>query len=526
VTETSKISVTAAAVESPSASVAEWVTFFEDRAEVVRRAHAQVPAGASWVAIAGVGVAADDASLVARVAGDVRVLTTKLVRRVRQVPAASAAELAAIEADFRKARARRQAAERTVERAAAAERRTAHLPEEWARGIGRVPHGGSLEAARWKLAHAEVGMSLAAALDETAAAAAELDAARLDEARAQVRYDQGRAMAPRFEAHACVQLDAPAGGAFEIELSYRTPLALWRPEHVARLTNDGKPSIELRTAAVVWQRTGEDWEGVRCRFSTARPAQAATPPLLTDDVLRLQRRADRTVHVEGRDVVVATAGSPRGGRAVDEMPGVDDGGQPLVYEATRPVTIPSDGQPFRVDIDERRLACTAELVVFPELAPVAYHRATATLTGSRPLLAGPVRVARGASMVGRGRTGFVGEGEPFELGFGADDGVRVRRRVDEKRETGVTGTLKLTRTVHLYLSNLGGASRRVTVIERVPVSELEEVTVKVVQGGGAILDEKDGFARFEIDLAGGATQELTLGYRVEAKSNVRLDLGA
>lgn len=525
-TEPRTIGVATAAVESPCASVAESITFFEDRAEVVRRARAEVAAGPSWVAIAGIGVAADDASLVARAAENVRVLTAKLVRRVRQVPAASAAELAGIEADWRKARARRAAAERAVERAAAAERRTAHLLEDWVSGVGRVPHGGSVEAARWKLAHAELGHTLGTALDETAAGAGELDAARLDEARAQVRYDQGRALAPRFEAHALVQLEASAAGTVEIELSYRTPLALWRPEHVARLLNEGKPSIELRTAAVVWQRTGEDWSQVRCRFSTARPAQAATPPLLADDVLRLQKRADRTVHVEGRDVVVAAAGSPRGSRDVDEMPGVDDGGQPLVYEATRPVSIPSDGQPFRVDIDERRLACTAELVVFPELAPVAYHRATATLTGPRPLLAGPVRVARGASMVGRGKTGFVGEGEPFELGFGADDGVRVRRRVDEKRETGMTGTLKLTRTVHLYLSNLGGASRRVTVVERVPVSELEEVTVKVVQGGGAILDEKDGFARFEIDLAGGATQELTLGYRVEAKSNVRLDLGA
>src|SRR5262249_20681054 len=141
-----------------------------------------------------------------------------------------------------------------------------------------------------------------------------------------------------------------------------------------------------------------------------------------------------------------------------------------------------------------------------------------------PPPAGPVRAAGGASVVGRGKPGFVGAGEPFELGFGADDGVRVRRRVDEKRETGMTGTLKVTRTVHLYLSNLGGPARRVVVVERVPVSELEDVTVKVVQGGGAVLDDKDGFARFEVDIAGSGTQELTLTYRVEAKSNVRLDL--
>src|SRR5262249_87793 len=198
--------------------------------------------------------------------------------------------------------------------------------------------------------------------------------------------------------------------------------------HVARLVpgdGDGTHEIELRTVAVVWQLTGEDWSQVRCRFSTARPARSATPPLLEDDVLRLTRKVDRAVHVEARDVAVATAGLGRGARAVDEMPGVDDGGQPLAYEAPRPAAIPGDGQPYRIDVDELRLRCTAELVVFPELSPVAHHRATATLIGARPLLAGPVRVARGQSMVGRSRLGFVGQGEPFELGFGVHDRVRL-----------------------------------------------------------------------------------------------------
>jgi len=518
----------ALAAEAPLASDAQSVTLFEDRAEVVRRARATVPAGATWVAIAGLSVAVDDASLVARATG-ARVVTARVTRRVRQVPAAGAAELVAIGADLLAARVRRAAAERAVERAAAADRRTAHMLDSWVRGLRRVPRGGAVESARWKLAHDELSRALTGALDETSACAAELEAARLDEARAQLRYEHGRTLEPRFEAYALVQLDAPAGGpvavTVEVELVYRTPLALWRPEHVARLvTVDGRSEIELRTAAVVWQRTGEDWSQVRCRFSTARPAQAALPPLLTDDVLRLTRRADRTVHVEARDVAIAAAGVGRGPRDVDEMPGVDDGGQPLVYEAARPVTVPSDGQPFRVDVDERRLPCTAELVVYPELAPVAHHRATATLAGARPLLAGPVRLARGASMIGRSRIGFVGQGEPFELGFGADDGVRVRRRVDEKRETGMTGAQKITRTVHLYLANLGGESRRLIVTERVPVSELEEVQVKVVQAGGAALEGKDGFARFTVELAGGATQELELVYRVEAKGNVQLEL--
>jgi uncharacterized protein (TIGR02231 family) len=206
------------------------------------------------------------------------------------------------------------------------------------------------------------------------------------------------------------------------------------------------------------------------------------------------------------------------------MPGVEDGGEPLAFTALRPVTIAGDGQPARVEVGVVRLPCTVELVAMPELAAAAHLRATATLVGERPLLAGPVRLARGASLVGRGRVAFVGQGEPFELGFGADDAVRVRRRVDDKRDTGVTGTQKLTRTVRLYLSNLGAAAKSLTVIERYPVSELEEVQVKVTEAANATLDEKDGFARFTVELAGNSTRELEFVYRIEAKSSVQLTL--
>jgi len=47
--------------------------------------------------------------------------------------------------------------------------------------------------------------------------------------------------------------------------------------------------------------------------------------------------------------------------------------------------------------------------------------------------------------------------------------------------------------------------------------------VKVVEASGAAVDA-DGFARFEVELAAGATEELELVYRVEARPSVRLDL--
>jgi uncharacterized protein (TIGR02231 family) len=188
------------------------------------------------------------------------------------------------------------------------------------------------------------------------------------------------------------------------------------------------------------------------------------------------------------------------------------------------VTLPSDGRPFRVEVSRATLEAKIERVAFPEIAPVAHLRATTTLTQHGPLLAGPVRVARGRSLVGRAKIGFVGKGEPFEIGLGLDDGVRVRReRIEVERDTtAVIGTQKIKRKVCLFLSNLSHEPRRVLVTERLPVSEIEDVTITLTDPGGFQHDVKDGFLRREVELGPDETAELTLGYEIRAAAKVVL----
>jgi hypothetical protein len=125
--------------------------------------------------------------------------------------------------------------------------------------------------------------------------------------------------------------------------------------------------------------------------------------------------------------------------------------------------------------------------------------------------------------VGRAKIGYVGKGDAFEIGLGADDGVRVRREQTEQRETGsVMGTQKIRREVSVYLSNLSTEPRRVLVTERVPVSEIEDVEITVLDAGGFRADGKDGMLRREVELGPQATATLALTYEIRAGSKVVL----
>src|SRR5690606_24149367 len=132
--------------------------------------------------------------------------------------------------------------------------------------------------------------------------------------------------------------------------------------------------------------------------------------------------------------------------------------EPLELRAAGRVTLEPDGAPLRIALSRAELPAEVDRVLLPELAPVAHVRATATHGGGAPLLAGPVRLLRQTgrtlTAVGRARLRLVPPGEPFELGFGPDDAVRVQRRVDEERATTpVVGTQHVARAVALFLSN-------------------------------------------------------------------------
>ena len=76
---------------------------------------------------------------------------------------------------------------------------------------------------------------------------------------------------------AIVRMEVPAPGDLDIELSYLIGGASWRPRYDARVDALGG-RVQLVEQALVWQRTGEAWEGVSLSLSTARPNASVTLP--------------------------------------------------------------------------------------------------------------------------------------------------------------------------------------------------------------------------------------------------------
>jgi uncharacterized protein (TIGR02231 family) len=501
------------------------VVFFEDRARVRREADVSLVAGPQTLLLSGAGLAIDDSSLSVALDGpgaaDVELLSWRVLRRVRVIQAADEA---------RRCRDAYDDAERALEaaklRIARLDTQRRMLMEAEDALLAEAPKLLADEIGPWSEALDDLDTPLNRWLDEDAEARADLEERELELARARARLTLATTERREVEAVIELQLMAPAAGSLRVAIEYITPCAAWRPAHRAELRDlAGQPTLVITSVATAWQATGERWERIRCAFSTARPTQAASPPALTDDRLYTRPKTEqerRVVEVEARDVTIQLTGTVDGTRQTDAMPGVDDGGEPLRFSPSRLVTIPSDGKPFRVELDEVTLPCKVDLVAFPELATVAHLRALATWTGKTPLLAGPVTLRRESEVVGTARLKFVGPGDSFELGFGPDDALRVRRSVTQK-----TGVRRLTRRnylereVALYTSNLSDQPRTLILIERVPVSEIADVSVQLDPHNPADPD-KDGFVRIVQQLPARRNATSTIKYTVDYGSNVNL----
>ena len=506
-------------------SKASSVTFYEDRARVLRNLEASLANGANVLLVEGISAQVDDTSLVVRISekqSEHAVIRAAQVERFMVESSEGGEERNRLFREEKELRRKLDAALLEERSHAFSLQSLQALEEETLERMAENPGGKSFEIGQWSTSLEEIESQLLRATQESKQALKRRQRAQQEHRRIQDLLHEEEGRDPLIQARLELQVESREAQQVLIEIEYMVPCALWRPSHIARLSHQADRSlVELTTEATVWAKTGERWENVKAYFSTARLSKPASVPLLDEDLLisRLKSAEERKqVDAEMREEVVDQL--EQGRRSIDEMPGIDDGGRPLLFEAPGAVSIPNDGTPVRLECSQNNLQVEVERVIFAEVMESPHFVAKGTWSGPVPLLAGPITLVRNGEYGGRTRQEFVGVGENFRIGFGSESTVRVQRRVDHREGSSkITGKKWVEKEVHLFLSNLGAKEESFELVERVPISELTEVSVEIMGGRRA---DRDGFVRLPISLAAGETREEIISYRVEMSSRVQL----
>ncbi len=493
------------------------VTLMEDRARVVRRGLVALPAGRTRLIVSGAAPVLADKTLAARSA-TARIDDAAVTRRRVHAPELRAEAVRELEARI----------EESADALGAHRERLARVDESLellAQAADRTVEELQLDAA-WSRADPDAWKRRLAALaeleqrlrTERATVKRDVEDAARELAHRRARRDAEARPSDDLVAAIAITVEVEAAGEHALELEYVVPNACWRPRHRATLEGE---RVRVESEGCVWQNTGEDWDEVLLRFSTQRPSLGAEPPRLGTDRLAVRRKAERIV-VEQRQQVVETTGLGQGARAAPEVPGIDDGGEVQELVAAHRVRVPSDGRPHRAPLFEMIAPVQESLTCAPELAPAILRKTAQVNTAARPLLAGPVELVRGGGPIGRTSILYVAPGERFELGWGPDPALRVHRALEETVEEQklLSSWHRSKRTIVDKLSNLGPEPRRVDLVERVPVSEIEKLEIAVdVEATGRDADA-DGFVRWTVELAPFGREKVVLVYGVHRHADV------
>lgn len=318
-----------------------------------------------------------------------------------------------------------------------------------------------------------------------------------------------------------VEIEVVREGQLVLELSGVTPAAGWEPSYDVRLAADGA-SAELTFRAQVLQQTGEDWQGVALSLSTARPAVGGAPPELTPWHVSFYRPPEirpmaAAPMMKREDSARFRAESVLAGSVPHASSSVAEEINSVTFQVQRPVDIPSDGTRHATVVAMEQLPLTLEFLTVPKLAPVVFLTSRIVNPAGYPLLPGKINIFTGSTFSGSSIMKKTAAGETFDLFFGPDDQVKVKRdELKSHKEAGLFGKNRMVYRYRIELQNFRKQDQTVTVRDQVPLADNEEIKVSLENPSQKPDQVKaDGSIEWKLPLKAGEKRGITFEIVVE-----------
>ncbi len=353
-----------------------------------------------------------------------------------------------------------------------------------------------------------------------------------------------KALAPIREERTEVAVAVTAGGDLEADLviKYQVPSASWTALYDARLSTGGKaaaPKLDLTRRAAIQQTTGEPWTNVTLALSTTRPTVGASAPELRTMTVDYVPDAPPPVPVASAPVARQMMKQRLEGGVADTMAAATMAAPEPVMEVARTrnaevmqapfqavygvpgrTSVAPTGEIKNVQLLEESVEPQLLARTVPKLDAKAFLYAKLILPKSSAVLPGAISLFRDGTFVGTGKLPLLAPGEEHELGFGADDSIRVKHAIaeDKRGEKGLISSSKTdTRNYKLTVKNLHQRPMNIVVFDHVPVSQQQDIKVTMTakpQPTKTDVDDKRGVLAWEAKLEPDAEQVIEIGYQV------------
>ncbi|MCS7249889.1 MAG: mucoidy inhibitor MuiA family protein [candidate division WOR-3 bacterium] len=265
-------------------------------------------------------------------------------------------------------------------------------------------------------------------------------------------------------------------GEYEIELSYNISNACsFIPYYEIKADEN---SVNLNYYVKIRQKTGEDWENTRVVLNTAKILPLVTIPELSPYYVSFETpppmtvKAEEFLRTEKTEVPL-----------MKEETKILETGISLEYILPTRISLKS-GEEKKFFLKGLNLPAEFEYFVYPRKDNNAYLQAKIFNNSEMVFLSGEAATYIKNNYTGKTVIKTVSPKETLTIGLGIDERIKVERKLVKffiKREGVIDRKEKQEFTYETKIENYSGKERKLKIIEQIPISQIEEIKVKLIK---------------------------------------------
>ena len=314
-------------------------------------------------------------------------------------------------------------------------------------------------------------------------------------------------------------------------ISYIVANAGWVPSYDLRALSTKKP-LEVVYKGKIYQKTGQNWNNVKLFVSTYRPSYNQDRPILLplyvaeytahnyDDVkigYSSKAKADLTNSYQMRaEQTAATSQIP--------VATVSDNQLNVLYELKFNQTIISQKKEQYVILDKKGVDATYKYHTVPKMNNQVFLMAFVKNWQNLNLISGEANIYFEDNYIGKTNITSNYVKDEFPISLGVDERIVVKRiKLEDKTSQKTLNSNKWeTESYEITVRNNTKENIELEILDQLPLSENSKITVKSLEIGNGIYDEKTGSILWNRKISSGTSDKINFSYEVKYPKDMQI----
>jgi uncharacterized protein (TIGR02231 family) len=325
-----------------------------------------------------------------------------------------------------------------------------------------------------------------------------------------------------------VNISAAENSAITLWISYTVYDAGWFPVYDIRAKDVQNP-VDLYYNARVFQNTGEDWDRVSVKLSTANPQQRGEKPVLQPWYVDFEQPVtlNEVVTVGNRELKSAMAAPVAQDERAEEaaqaaataasLTEVSENQTNLEFSISVPYDIPSDNKQYTIGIQESRLPAVYEYFCAPKLDREAFLVARITGWENLNLLSGEINLFFEGTYVGKSALNVRNTTDTLDLSLGRDKSIIVTRvkMKDFTEQRTIGSNIRESRAWEISVRNTKKQALNLRLEDQLPVSMNKDISLEQQEYSGGTYDKETGRVVWRLKLEPSQEKKLRLSFAIK-----------